>query len=336
MQEPNEPRRRLATAEYVDGVLAGSHVVLGRAITVFESELPADIDLAEKILQRILPHAGCSHRLGVTGVPGAGKSTFINALGMHLVRDLEQSVAVLSVDPSSPISGGSILGDKTRMDRLAAEDRAFIRPSPARGHLGGVARRTRETILLCEAAGFENVIVETVGVGQSELAARSMTDFFLLLIVPGTGDELQGIKRGIIEVLDGIAINKSDGDNKPRAEQARRDYSNALHLFPSNPDGWTPRVLTCSGLTGENIPAVWRTITEHRAHMESTGELARRRDQQQLDWLRELVSLGLEDLLRRDENVSRRLHELAQKVSGGKATPQAAARELLAIFKSKQ
>jgi LAO/AO transport system kinase len=321
---------RLSRADYVDGVLRGDRVALARAITIIESDLPADNDLAAQILDAVLPESGRSHRVGITGVPGAGKSTFIDALGIHLVRDLGQKVAVLSVDPSSPLSGGSILGDKTRMERLAVEDRAFIRPSPARGHLGGVARRTRETIVLCEAAGYNNILVETVGVGQSETAVRSMTDFFLLLMIPGAGDELQGIKRGIIEMLDGMAINKADGDNRDRAERARIDYSNALHLFPPGEEGWVPRVLSCSALTGENIPEVWQMVLEHRAQV----DLGARRKQQSLDWMRELVSLGLEDAFRRNLAASRRLPEITEAVRRGEMTPFAAARELLGLFHS--
>ena len=242
--------RRLPLQQYIDGVLGGDRMVLARAITVIESKLPADGELAAHLLDALLPHTGRALRVGITGVPGVGKSTFIDALGMHLIRERGENVAVLSVDPSSPISGGSILGDKTRMERLAVEERAFIRPSPSQGHLGGVARRTRETMLLCEAAGYRNILVETVGVGQSETAVRSMTDFFLLLMLAGAGDELQGMKRGIIEMLDGMAINKADGDNKPKAERARIEYAGALHLFPASPDGWTPRVLTCSSIGG--------------------------------------------------------------------------------------
>jgi LAO/AO transport system kinase len=243
-------------------------------------------------------------------------------------------LAVLSVDPSSPVSGGSILGDKTRMERLAVEENAFIRPSPARGHLGGVARRTRETLLLCEAAGYQNVLVETVGVGQSETAVRSMTDFFLLLMIAGAGDELQGIKRGIIEMLDGMAINKADGDNKPKAERARIEFSNALHLFPASPDGWVPRVVTCSAITGEGIPEIWETVLEHRKLLETNGYLPARRSLQALQWMKELVSLGLEDLFRRDPAVAGRLPALQDAVRRGRVTPFAAARELLELFDS--
>jgi LAO/AO transport system kinase len=248
---------------------------------------------------------------------------------MYLVRDLGQKVAVLTVDPSSAISGGSILADKTRMHRLSLENRAFVRPSPARGHLGGVARRTRETILLCEAAGYENVLVETVGVGQSETAVRSMSDFFLLLMLPGAGDELQGMKRGIIEMLDGMVINKADGDTKAAAERARLEYSRALHLLPTGVDGWVPKVLSCSALTGEGIPEVWQMIVEHREQIDTGAG----RKQQALDWMHELVMLGLEDSFRQDPAVSHRLPQLQEMVRRGEMTPFAAARELLALFR---
>src|SRR5512146_1606976 len=301
---PRPGRRRLTPERYVEGVLGGDRTVLARAITVVESDLPSDAELSARILDAILPHTGRSHRVGITGVPGAGKSTFIDALGMHLIRDRGENVAVLSIDPSSPISGGSILGDKTRMERLAVEEKAFIRPSPARGHLGGVARRTRETILLCEAAGYRNILVETVGVGQSETAVRSMTDFFLLLMLPGAGDELQGIKRGIIEMLDGMAINKADGDNERKAERARVEYSSALHLFPASPDGWRPRVLTCSALHNLRIAEVWQMVLDHRDQLSQHGFLEQRRRAQALEWMHELVKLGLEESFHADPHVA--------------------------------
>src|SRR5512142_1670628 len=317
-------RRRLPPERYVEGVLAGDRTVLARAITVIESELPADGELSARILDAILPHTGRSRRVGISGVPGAGKSTFIDALGMHLVRDRGENVAVLSIDPSSPISGGSILGDKTRMERLAVEERAFIRPSPSRGHLGGVARRTRETLLLCEAAGYRNILVETVGVGQSETAVRSMTDFFLLLMLAGAGDELQGIKRGIIEMLDGMAINKADGENKPRAERARIEYASALHLFPASPDGWTPRVLTCSALSGERIADVWQMVLDHHHQLEENGWLARQRRDQALEWMHELVRMGLIEAFQGDAAVAGRWPALQDDVRDGRVSPLAA------------
>jgi LAO/AO transport system kinase len=325
-------RKRLPLERYVNGVLGGDRMVLARAITVIESDLPADGELAAVLLDSVLPHSGKSRRVGITGVPGVGKSTFIDALGMHLIHGLGENVAVLSVDPSSPISGGSILGDKTRMERLAVEERAFIRPSPSRGHLGGVARRTRETILLCEAAGYRNILVETVGVGQSETAVRSMTDFFLLLMLAGAGDELQGMKRGIIEMLDGMAINKADGDNKPKAERARMEYSSALHLFPASADGWTPLVSTCSALSGEGIAEIWQMVLSHRQLVERNGFLAQRRIHQALEWMHELVMLGLQESFRADRAVAERLPLLQEEVRRGQVTPFAASRELLRVF----
>jgi LAO/AO transport system kinase len=325
-------RRRLPLERYAEGVLAGGRTILARAITLIESDLASDEELAARLLETLLPHTRQGRRVGITGVPGAGKSTFIDALGMHLIHDHGENVAVLSVDPSSPISGGSILGDKTRMEKLAVEDQAFIRPSPARGHLGGVTRRTRETMLLCEAAGYRNILVETVGVGQSETAVRSMTDFFLLLMLSGAGDELQGMKRGIIEMLDGMAINKADGENRAAADRARHEYANALHLFPASPDGWTPRVLTCSSTEGEGIAEVWQMVLDHRHHLESNGHLAERRSRQALAWMHELMTLGLEQSFRADAAVSARLPELFAEVSRGRMTPFAASREILALF----
>jgi LAO/AO transport system kinase len=330
------PRGRLPLESYIEGILRGDRVTLARAITLVESQRPSDADLAARLLDSILPHTGKSRRVGITGVPGAGKSTFIDALGMHLIREYRERIAVLSIDPSSPLSGGSILGDKTRMERLCVEEQAFIRPSPAGGHLGGVARRTRETILLCEAAGFENILIETVGVGQSETAVRSMVDFFLLLMLAGAGDELQGMKRGIIEMIDGMAINKADGDNRRKAERARVEYAGALHLFPAAADGWTPKVLTCSALHGEGIAEIWQMVLEHRRQLEPNGHIARRRGRQAVEWMNELVSLGLEERFRRDSTVAARLPELRAAVDRGQITPLAASRELLALRNDKE
>ncbi|WP_291983857.1 methylmalonyl Co-A mutase-associated GTPase MeaB [Luteitalea sp.] len=326
-------RGRLTVGAYVDGVLRGDRAVLARAITLVESERPADAEPAAALLDAVLPHAGRSLRVGITGVPGVGKSTFIDTLGMHLVRDRGERVAVLSVDPSSPISGGSILGDKTRMERLSLEEAAYIRPSPSRGFLGGVARRTRETILLCEAAGFGTILVETVGVGQSETAVRSMTDFFLLLMLPGAGDELQGIKRGIIEMVDAIAINKADGETKARAERARGEYRAALHLFPAPADGWMPPVVTCSAITHDGIAGLWDVVIAHRAHMDAAGQFALRRRQQALAWMRELVTEGLQRAFRADPAVAAALPVLESAVGEGHTTAFAAARELLGRFR---
>jgi LAO/AO transport system kinase len=329
-------RRRLTGAEYVEGILNGNRAVLGRAITLVESELSADADLAHEVLDHCLPHTGRSMRVGITGVPGAGKSTFIDALGMYLLDTRGETVAVLSVDPSSPVSGGSILGDKTRMERLAVDQRAFVRPSPSGGHLGGVARRTRETILLCEAAGYKNILVETVGVGQSETAVRSMTDFFLLLMLAGAGDELQGMKRGIIEMTDLIAINKADGDNKLKAERARVDYENALHLFPLGPDGWAPRVQTCSAVTREGIDEVWRTVLAHNTLLHANGYFLKRRQQQALEWMKELIARGLETAFRDDPDVAQRLQRMEEEVRKGRMSSAHAARQLLSLFLSKE
>ena len=332
---PSRRRRRLSAAEYIDGVLGADRVKLAQAITVIESDLDSDLELAEQILDGVL--TGATHesarRIGITGTPGSGKSTFIDALGLHLIRERGEAVAVLSVDPSSPVSGGSILGDKTRMEQLSAEEQSFIRPSPARGHLGGVGRRTRETVLLCEAAGYRNILVETVGVGQSETAVRSMTDFFLLLMIPRSGDELQGMKRGIIEMIDAIAINKADGDNLAAARRSQGEYRNALHLFPAAADGWTPPVLLCSALYKEGIAEVWDLILQHREQQQKGGFFALRRRRQSLDWMRELVTAGLEDRFRQDPQVSAELPLLSRAVIEGRLSPLHAARKLLAIWR---
>jgi LAO/AO transport system kinase len=325
--------RRLPLDKYVDGVLAGDRVVLARAITLVESRLASDGELAARLMDAILPHTGKSRRVGITGVPGVGKSTFIDALGTYVTQECGERLAVLSVDPSSPISGGSILGDKTRMERLAMDPRAFIRPSPAGGHLGGVARRTRETILLCEAAGFRNVFIETVGVGQSETAVRSMSDFFLLLMLAGAGDELQGIKRGIIEMLDGMAINKADGDNRARAERARAEYASALHLFPASPDGWTPRVSCCSALKSTGIAEIWAMILEHEAQLTASGWIERRRTMGALTWMDDLISMGLGEMFRAEPAVASRLESARDEVRAGRMSALAASRELLGLFR---
>lgn len=324
--------RRLAAEQYVSGVLVGDLATLARTITVIESDLPSDGKLAAEILDALLPHTGKSRRIGITGAPGVGKSTFIDKIGLHIIRERGEKLAVLSIDPSSPVTGGSILGDKTRMERLAAEPHAFIRPSPSRGTMGGVAGRTRETILLCEAAGFNNIWVETVGVGQSEIAVRTMTDFVLLLLLPGAGDELQGIKRGILELVDAIAINKADGEQLGRAQLARADYESALHLFSPGPGGWSAPVWLCSAQTGTGIPEIWDCVLRHEEFQKEKGLRDEIRRDQSLSAMRQMISSELDTAFRRDPLVSGKLRQVETEVRGGRMTSFAGARTLLAQF----
>ncbi|HEY6271958.1 MAG TPA: methylmalonyl Co-A mutase-associated GTPase MeaB [Terriglobales bacterium] len=328
--------QRLSTDEYVEGILRGDRVVLARAITLVESDLDSDGELASQVIERCLPHAGQSLRVGITGAPGVGKSTFIESLGTYLTVDCKETVAVLSVDPSSAISGGSILGDKTRMERLAGDERAFVRPSPARGYLGGVARRTREAMLLCEAAGYRNILVETVGVGQSETSVRWMADFFLLLMPAGAGDELQGMKRGIFEMSDLIAINKADGDNRQRAESTRREYENALHLFRAAADGWVPRVVTCSAFSRDATIEIWHIVLQHRAQIQASGWFERHRRERALEWMKDALLCGIEEELRRDTVVSEPLAAAQRDVSEGRLSPFLAARQILALLRGEE
>jgi LAO/AO transport system kinase len=324
--------RRLAPEQYVSGVLAGDRTILARTITIIESDLPSDNELSAKILDALLPHTGKSRRIGVTGVPGVGKSTFLDKMGMYILSQRGEKLAVLSIDPSSPVTGGSILGDKTRMERLATAQEAFIRPSPSRGSLGGVAGRTRETILLCEAAGFDNIWVETVGVGQSEVAVRSMTDFVLLLLLPGAGDELQGIKRGILELVDAIAINKADGSQLERAQSAKTDYESALHLFAPGAGGWIPPVLLCSSQSGLGIPEIWECVLRQERFQLENGLRAELRREQSLSAMRQLISADLETTFRRDLGIAGKLRQIENQVRNGEITPFAAARTLLSDF----
>jgi LAO/AO transport system kinase len=326
-------RRRLSLSEYVDGVLRGDRTLLGQAITLIESSREDDAELAQDILEHCLSHTGNSIRLGITGVPGVGKSTVIDALGTFLTQQRGEKVAVLAVDPSSQVSGGSILGDKTRMEKLSTDEKAFIRPSPTGGSLGGVARRTRETMLLCEAAGYRNIIVETVGVGQSETTVRSMVDFFLLLMLAGAGDELQGMKRGIMEMTDLIAINKADGDNLNKALMARREYANALHLFPPSPTGWRPRVVTCSARTREGIPALWDVVLEQHAWMRQNGWFERIRRNQVKNWMYEVIEHGLKQEFRGNPDVRESLPNFEADVLEGRLSSFRAAERLLKIYR---
>jgi len=328
-------RRRLSLAESVEGILAGDRIVLARAITLVESSRPQDAELAQQIIDACLPKAAESEsiRVGITGVPGAGKSTFIEALGSYLIGKRHR-VAVLAVDPSSERSGGSILGDKTRMERLANSEQAFIRPSPTGGSLGGVARRTRETMVLCEAAGFRTILIETVGVGQSETLVHGMVDFFLLLMIAGAGDELQGIKRGIVEMADLIAVNKADDENLKAAESARREYARALHLFPERENGWNPTVITCSAKTGKGIAELWEVVLKHREQMQAGGWFEQNRRQQRHTWLREAMRHELLEQFRHDEPVKSALPAMEEAVQKGELSPARAARTLIERFRN--
>ena len=315
-------------AYYIDGVRAQNRKAISKTITLIESALPGHRELTYQVLDGLLPYTGQAVRLGITGVPGVGKSTFIETLGLRLIEK-GRKVAILAVDPSSAKSGGSIMGDKTRMEKLAANSEAFIRPSPSGGTLGGVARKTRETILVLEAAGYDAVMVETVGVGQSEFSVASMVDFFLVLLLAGAGDELQGIKRGIIELADAIAVNKADGENFFRAEKARKDYENALHMMAPRSDSWQPPVLTCSALEMTGIDEIWDTVLSHRKQMLDSGALERRRREQARQWFEFLVEQGLKDWFYGLGQVRALLPELTRRLEDGETTAMAAARKLL-------
>jgi len=325
------PRRQAALTadDYVAGVLEGNRSILSRAITVIESQAARHEAQAQEILQKLLPRTGCAKRIGITGIPGVGKSTFIEAFGCHLVKH-GHKVAVLTIDPSSIRTGGSILGDKTRMERLSLEPNAYIRPSPSGGQLGGVARRTRETMLLCEAAGFDVVIVESVGAGQGEVVLRSMVDFYLLLLLPGAGDELQGIKKGIVELADMILINKADEDNRLRAEQARLEQETALHYTQPSGSAWKTEVGLCSARTGEGISGAWERIESFYQQLEPKGIIAARRRQQLLDWLAESVLDGLRQRFYRNTRVQAELPAARDAVARGELTVPAATQRLLA------
>ncbi len=316
----------------VTGIASCDRAILGRALTLVESNRPDHRRRAQELLTVVLPQSGGAHRIGITGVPGVGKSTFIEAFGLRMV-DLGHRVAVLAVDPSSSVSKGSILGDKTRMERLAANDDAFIRPSPSGGSLGGVARKTRESILICEAAGFDMVLVETVGVGQSEITVADMVDFFLVLKLAGAGDGLQGIKRGILELADLIAINKADGDNRAAAQRARAEFEGALQILRPKVEGrWRPRVVTSSAVTGDGLEEIHDLIVEHRRLMEGNGRLEATRRGQALHWMWSLVDEGLRAAVREHPDVMRHIDALERDVVEGATTATAAAEEILAAF----
>ena len=319
---------------YVQGVLNGDRRLIAKTITLIESSLSAHQRLAQTIIDLLLPYSGKAIRLGITGVPGVGKSTFIESLGTMLVKRGHR-VAVLAVDPSSKRSGGSVLADKTRMEKLAVEQRAFIRPSPSGGTLGGVARKTRETMILCEAAGFDVIIVETVGVGQSETAVASMVDFFLVLMIAGAGDELQGIKKGILELADAVAVNKADGDNIERAEFARKQYETALHFLAPSSLNWTPPVLTCSALGMIDIDVIWENVIKHHTIFTKTGELKANRKKQAVDWMWSLVKEGLNDRFYQNPEVKKNLPETIREVENGTIASTIAASRLLNFLDNK-
>lgn len=323
---------KLSVSEYVEGITKGDVSVLSRAVTLVESLLPEDQATAQEVIEKCLPFSGNSVRIGISGVPGAGKSTSIDSFGLHVLKD-GGKLAVLAIDPSSERSKGSILGDKTRMERLSVHPSAFIRPSPSAGSLGGVARKTRETIVLCEAAGYDKIFVETVGVGQSETAVHSMVDFFLLIQLAGTGDELQGIKRGIMEMADGIAINKADGDNADKAELAARQYRNALHLFPAPESGWFPKVVTYSGFYDLRIKELWDMVWEYIGFVKKNGYFDHRRNEQAKYWMYESINETLRNGFYNNPVIAGMLAQKERQVLNGELTSFVAARQLLDIYK---
>lgn len=328
-------RRQLSAGDYVQGVLSGDRTTLARAITLVESNAPAHMALAQDVLRELLPHTGNALRIGITGVPGVGKSSFIEAFGVMLCEQGHR-VAVLAVDPSSTVTRGSILGDKTRMERLAGHPNAYIRPSPTGGSLGGVTRKSRETMLVCEAAGFDVILVETVGVGQSEIAVRGMVDFFLLLMLAGAGDELQGIKKGIIELADALLINKADGANRPHATAAQADYNRALHyLAPATP-GWRTRAHTCSALTGDGIAEIWSEIERFRAVTEESGVFAERRRSQARDWVYSLVEDYLHTRFFTHPGVQAQLPAVEAAVTAGELPVTTAVQTLVRTFEGRR
>lgn len=323
---------RLEASAYIGGVLKGDRVLLSRAITIIESNLESDKILAKEIIQTILPHSGKSIRIGITGVPGVGKSTFIEVFGKHLVTKGHR-VAILSIDPSSQRSRGSILGDKTRMEELACMEEAYIRPSASGDTLGGVANKTGETMLLCEAAGYDVILIETVGVGQSETAVHGMTDFFLLLMLAGAGDELQGIKKGIMEMADMVVINKADGDNVNMSKMAKRQYQNALHIFPLADSGWSPVVSTASAIKGIGIKKVWDEVGNFKKLVDENGYFLRNRNHQQIQWMYNNINEALKNLFYGSKNISNKLKVLEKDIVSAKISSVKAAENILEEFK---
>ena len=324
--------RRLSTADYVEGILRGDVTVLSQAVTLVESVRPEHQAVAQEVIEKCLPHTGRSVRIGISGVPGAGKSTSIDAFGIHVLKRFGGKLAVLAIDPSSERSKGSILGDKTRMEKLAVHPDSFIRPSPAAGSLGGVARKTRETIVLCEAAGFDKIFVETVGVGQSETAVHSMVDFFLLIQLAGTGDELQGIKRGIMEMADAIVINKADGDNLQAAKLAANQFRNAIHMFPLPESGWMPQVMTYSGFYNIGVEAIWDMVYDYIHFVKDNGYFDYRRNEQNKYWMYESINEQLRSSFYHNPTIKTLLGEQESLVLQGKLSSFVAAKHLLDTY----
>jgi len=333
MAATSKTRSTLSLKDYAEGVKAGDRVVLARAITLIESTKSEHTALAQELLQVLLPETGKAYRVGITGVPGVGKSTMIDQLGSNLT-EAGHKVAVLAVDPSSTRSGGSVLGDKTRMPRLAQDENAFVRPSPTSGTLGGVTRKTRETMTLCEAAGFDIVLVETVGVGQSETAVSEMVDFFLALMLSGAGDELQGIKKGIIEIADMIAVNKADGGNLERANAAASVYRSALNIIAATSPNWSPPVVTISGLKNIGLDALWEKVVEHREALSKSGEFKQRRETQAVKWMHDMLEDRLKASLRNHSAVAENLPGIEDDVRRGKLTPTLAVNKIMDLFHS--
>lgn len=317
--------------DYLKGVLSQNRRMIAKTITLIESHNPAHEKFGNEILEDLLSHTGKSMRIGISGVPGVGKSTFIENFGLNLIKK-GKKVAVLAVDPSSKISGGSILGDKTRMEKLSATEKSFIRPSPSSGSLGGVARKTRETMLICEAAGYDVIMIETVGVGQSEVMVASMVDFFLVMMLPNAGDELQGIKKGILEFADAIIINKADGENVQGAKLAKKQFENVLHLLGSNNRLWSPKVLTCSALEGRGINDFWEVLLKHKKILTESGELQSKRIVQRKEWLWNILQDGLQNIFKRNKDISSLIKILEEKVLSGGTTPTKAASLILEKF----
>lgn len=324
-------RRSFTTDEYVEGILAGNITILAQAITLVESNNPAHYAQAQEIIERCLPHSGKSVRIGITGVPGAGKSSFIEAVG-NMITSYKHKLAVLAIDPSSERSGGSILGDKTRMESICHNPDIFVRPSPSAGSLGGVARKTRETIVLCEAAGFDVIFIETVGVGQSETAVHSMVDMFMMLQISGAGDELQGIKRGIMEMADMMVITKADGENITKAELARAQYQGALQLFPLADSGWRPQVYTCSSLLCKGLEEVWQGVEKYLDHIEHNGYFTANRNRQNKYWMYETINETLKSSFYNNPEIEAKVAEVEQRVLEAKLSSFIAAKELLDIY----